>query len=166
LPVAQEQGSNLQIIFKNLPTLPTGRQAAGRQKQITKKIMKELFNTLSNVSDFFAENRYIYQRKTPKPNALDRALQSKLTDVFPVKNPEIKKLIDTSPKKLREAQKKGREMERRAKEKFGRMDKSPKAIARSEEYKRNRTNTITKLVGELAQRGPESNWNKSFVNRG
>jgi len=29
--------------------------------------MKELFNTLSNVSDFFAENRYIYQRKAPKP---------------------------------------------------------------------------------------------------
>ena len=145
--------------------------------------MKNILNTLSNVSDFFSENRYIYRggpSKKPKVDttsgagadfllrevdkeAAKREMAKGIDPLAGIIGPNIKSPINITKKQFEAAQKRGAKMRKRAKEKFGRMDKSPAAIAKSKEYKRNKRKTLTKLAGELALKGPESNWTRSFV---
>ncbi len=123
--------------------------------------MKELFNTLSNISNFFLDKRFLNKGGELSQRPFGEG--SKLSEVFPSTSPEAKKLINTPAFRIRKAQKRGREMRKRAEEKFGQINRSPSTIAKSAEYKKNRYKTLKKLVGELALLGPESNWNKSFV---
>lgn len=123
--------------------------------------MKEIFNTLSNVSDFFSEKRNVYKGGKPSPAPFGEG--SSLRETFPITDPGVKKLLNTPAAKIKEAQARGAEMQKRIQEKFGEKNKSPEAIAKSKDFKENKVKTLTKLVGELAQKGPESNWVKSFV---